>query len=496
MNCFEEELSDDICKAAAVEVLSLNGLHAAEGCKNSIVMPLMGVRLFGTIGGGVPPCVWRLHNLSVLHLTGNGLTGNIDELPLTGIRVRDLSLSHNMMSGSILPSILDIAKLDLSFNRFNGEYDNRANKTHDLSINLEINRLSGMLPVSQLDTMSTHYGSVRVLNGNIFSCNTIPENDHNSNRYVCGSRNLNLSLFVFVGMFSAAAFVVVVGYWMGVASDRPLIIPEGIYLKGRLNWSLFYYLKDLKVSGRIESLQFPLQRICALSYSFVFVLRVAVVLGGIILMGNIVFYSVKAADSRSAGAYTTHSNTFAWFWTMAYMHGEVPAGLLVALWVAAVSMCFYGVVLYPRKGMSDATSAKTSQQLALLCRTSEIVVTRWNYGASNVFAFIANACVTVAVNTLYVYSTQQSLGATTELCIQVSLSIFRLIYVTTIFPLLSRGLHSIVQSVRFRLILLTLNNMIIPCIVTALTSDACFQVCCRWQLQMKSTDHDIYRMNS
>jgi hypothetical protein len=92
-------------------------------------------------------------------------------------------------------------------------------------------------------------------------------------------------------------------------------------------------------------------------------------------------------------------------------------------------------------------------------------------------AFAFNACVTVAVNVMYIYSTQLALGAAVHFGIQLSLSIFRLLYVVVAFPLLSRSIRSsAVENIRFRFMLLTINNLLIPCVVTALTSDSCFQV--------------------
>ena len=117
VNCFEEELPLSICSARQVEVLSLNGLQAAEGCRGGVVFPLSGVGLFNAVGGTVPLCVWSLLNLSVLHLTGNGLTGELAQFLPVHSQIADLSLSHNQLSGSIPLDVLNIAGLDLSFNQ-------------------------------------------------------------------------------------------------------------------------------------------------------------------------------------------------------------------------------------------------------------------------------------------------------------------------------------------------------------------------------------------
>jgi hypothetical protein len=91
-------------------------------------------------------------------------------------------------------------------------------------------------------------------------------------------------------------------------------------------------------------------------------------------------------------------------------------------------------------------------------------------------AFIFNAFITITVNTAYIYFTQQDLGASIHFSIQLGLSIFRLVYVAVAFPALSRSVQDAVDNIRFRFILLTFNNLLIPCVVTALTSDLCFQV--------------------
>jgi hypothetical protein len=60
VNCFKSELPDLICAANSIEVMSLNGLRAAEDCKNVAKFPFSGVSLFNTIGGTLPVCVCGL----------------------------------------------------------------------------------------------------------------------------------------------------------------------------------------------------------------------------------------------------------------------------------------------------------------------------------------------------------------------------------------------------------------------------------------------------
>ena len=201
------------------------------------------------------------------------------------------------------------------------------------------------------------------------------------------------------------------------------------------------------------------------------------------MVGSAVLYFVKVLDSSDA--YVTHSETYAWFWTLAYMRGVVPASLLVVLWTGAISACFYRivVVVHPMRS-NDGGGGCAETMLAAVCNklsnsTESTDADEDKIGFRNrdvLLAFVCNVCVTVIANTMYIYSTQQALGASIHFCIQLSLSIFRLVYTAVAFPFLSRSIRSAVANIRFRFILLTINNLLIPCVVTALTSDACFQV--------------------
>jgi hypothetical protein len=480
VNCFEEELPRSLCSAGQVEVLSLNGLRAAEGCKDRIVVPLSGVGLFNTIGGTVPACVWALRNLSVLHLTGNGLSGDlVHSLPVSS-RISDLSLSHNQLTGTIPLDILNIASLDLSYNQLGGEYEDRTHYMPGSKINLEINRLSGQLPVSGLELVSN--GSLSILQGNLFSCNSIPENDEYSRDYVCGSRNLNDSLFVFVSAFGIVVLVVVFAFWARLSSvkQHQHQLVADLHAKGVLVWTDMTYMKNLDTRG-LNNLYSPaVRKIAMLSGAFVEVMQYAVQLLVVVVVGSLAVYLVKALDSSDA--YATHNQTYAWFWTLSYMRGVVPAGMLLTLWTGAISACFYRIFIHPIRRNDGGRSeimhkAELEKTLAASAASGEEEVVSFRNRVVPIgAAIIVNSCVTIAVNTLYIYSIQQALGPSVHFCIQLSLSIFRLLYSAIAFPLFSRPIRNVVENVRFRFVLLTINNLLIPCVVTALTSDACFQV--------------------
>jgi hypothetical protein len=300
---------------------------------------------------------------------------------------------------------------------------------------------------------------------------------------------LDDSLIVFVSAFGFAFLVLVLVCWARLANlkQHQHRLVAGLHSRCMLLWTYVTYVQswDTHGLGLDSSKHSPaLRKIAMLSGTFVEVMQYAVQLLVLVLAGSMVLYLVKALDSSDA--YATHSQTYAWFWTLAYMRGVVPAGMLLLLWTGPISACFYRIVVQPmstrrKEGVYSETlpEAAHEKKSATTAATSSVSAaadegdTFRNRVVPIGAAFVFNACITITVNMLYIYSTQQTLGASVHFGIQLSLSVFRLLYVAVAFPLLSKPIRSVVQNVRFRFILLTINNLLM---VTALTSDACFQV--------------------
>lgn len=96
-----------------------------------------------------------------------------------------MSIAHNHISGTV-PAFLqdnDLTSLDLSYNKLTGEYSHashaaKVNHTA-VAINVHVNRLSGALA-------HTSYEITRILDGNLFGCDYIPEADEHAESYACG----------------------------------------------------------------------------------------------------------------------------------------------------------------------------------------------------------------------------------------------------------------------------------------------------------------------
>lgn len=463
-----------MCESATIEVLSLNGLGAAEGCKNTVKFPFSGVSIFNTIGGTVPECVWHLRNLTVLHLTGNGLTGEIiSDLPLYS-SIIDLSLSHNQLSGTVSSGFQMIPTLDLSYNQFSGTYVDSAQVWAKSSVNFEINRLSGRLPVSKLANVS----SLNILRGNRFSCDTIPGNDEYVDDYICGSEDLNDSLYLFgATLLLICCVMIVAGLCVATSlcgGTKEMVASSCIHRRITQLSEYFWYTDKLK---QIGTKNLTLLKIVALSEKFKSIVWIFVQLSALMLLVISPIYIIKSGDSNSL--YSTHSNTYSWFWTLAYMHGVVPSSLLMVSWVVMISVCFYHMILAPSVETSDSRSQEDSSSRQCIADNKQNNNNNQRWWTIFVMSVVvvANASITIVVNALYIYSTEQPLSEYMHFGVQFSLAVFRLAYAYCVFPFLSRPIVDPIANINFRLRLLTVNNLIIPCFATMFTSPACFQVC-------------------
>eukprot|EP01034_Spumella_vulgaris_P038605 gene38605-47677_t len=109
-NCFDAKLSEAICEATELNVLSTDG--ASVGCGHTV----------GVVSGTIPSCLLTMPNLLTLHLSGNGYTGVIPSVERVSDSLVDLSLSHNELRGTV-PEVLQRrvwSNLDLAYNKLTG----------------------------------------------------------------------------------------------------------------------------------------------------------------------------------------------------------------------------------------------------------------------------------------------------------------------------------------------------------------------------------------
>jgi Leucine-rich repeat (LRR) protein len=206
-NCLSGSIPEEICFASFLISLSLDGLSTAENCRvplfSAVSSLFDGFAVRHFMQGTIPPCLYEMPSLQLLHLSGNGITGTISSNTRIADTLTDLSLSHNLITGTIPMNIQNKywENLDLSYNKLTGTLSSQFvgvfNPSESQELYLEINRLSGEIP-----SAFQNITNLAVLNGNIFSCSwngeNLPKHDSDYADYSCGSNNVNYVLFGWV----------------------------------------------------------------------------------------------------------------------------------------------------------------------------------------------------------------------------------------------------------------------------------------------------------
>jgi hypothetical protein len=487
VNCFESPLSTFMCDASEIEVISFNGLGAATDCENSYTFPGSGVVLFNTIGGTLPECVWSLRRLSVLHAVGNGISGElIPRLPNTS-RITDLSISHNKFSGTIPQGIMMIRRVDLSYNQFTSkEFGELSETSSPRVLDLEINRMSGRLPVSTLQNIS----SLNVLRGNMVSCDTLPENDEFNSEYICGSSDLNESNDTFVAALSFTGFVLILWFVMSrLGTDSSVLLNKGSKLHALWRVSTqatrlrgyFDYVsgEESKCGPRYQPIMSLCRKTQSTSKLFIQLFMLSLVVG-------VPVYILRGSDSDTL--YSTHVDTYMWFWTLAYLRGTLPAALVLVAWAVTLSACYYRILLCPMIEASTEFSISqvvdkkndslpsSSSECDMKNEANIVRINRKDIVWPVIVVFV-NISTSVTVNSLYIYSSQQALNPAIFFSIQSSLAVYRLLYSTIVIPYMASYVTDAVLNIRLRTRLLAISEYVIPCAVTLFGSLSCFQVC-------------------
>lgn len=209
-NCLSGTLPSEICDLTLLRGFSINGASTSERCRRQIVdIPSLGLNAFLSveqITGTIPPCLFELRYLVSLYLSGNGFTGTLPSSVSFANSFKNMSLSYNRLTGTI-PMLWfnhKLELLDLSYNKLIGSLPETSEKFNNtkwdisLTISLEVNRLSGIIP----SDVTSFPGNINILKGNMLSCNffkqELPKNDPDYDSYVCGSNMVNNSVYLWI----------------------------------------------------------------------------------------------------------------------------------------------------------------------------------------------------------------------------------------------------------------------------------------------------------
>jgi hypothetical protein len=199
-------------------------------------------------------------------------------------------------------------------------------------------------------------------------------------------------------------------------------------------------------------------------------MRLACALTILCLLFTLPLYVLKQLDVESGDEgdpqYVTHSHMYNWLWTMAFLSGTTPAVIILSM--CLVCLFYFTFVLNHLGGATKLPSVSFKRGVPDIQTLQTLTV--W-------MIFLLNLGVVVTVNGLYLWSSLLDLASDVRIWIQFSFGLFSFLWSIV----LRNGLPSKIKESQSGVWLFTclnvMNSVLIPCIVTALSSPSCYQVC-------------------
>jgi Leucine-rich repeat (LRR) protein len=410
-NCFTGSLPASMCHAGNLSVLILDSASSAPACDihfpkalQPIFKVVIGKR---TLGGSIPDCLWSMPNLKTLHLSGNGLVGNLEDLSDSQSPVlNDVSLASNRLSGTLPLSWQQWPwrSLDLSGNKLMGTLSSVFTEASNCSnMDLSSNRLSGYVPTSLHEA-----NNVNILEGNLFQCDSedMPVNDPNSKQYICGSEGLNDALVTW-------------GILLGA-----MLLFGGLKFKRSLDeWLLKFEELHVKANAKTLPKVFYVRSFLLYLRN---VFRLCVCLTILFVLGSMVSY-IALKKGEYSHLYSTHSEQYAWVTTAAYLHGAVP-GSLIMIFLFGSKLCIAAVL------SANIVAQPKPRPVRMIDKAHRASILRipmrefLHKYLAVIVIITAHVCVLIVVNVAYVYFLITGLSPAAMLFLQLSLSVFKLLW--------------------------------------------------------------------
>lgn len=244
--------------------------------------------------------------------------------------LEEFSVSFNRFRGSIPNSLRNRALkvFDVSSNEISGTLDfelepyeepiilNGSRNTYDFTVlqsssqfAADINRFSGLLNVSAIEKFQQ--GFVSVLEGNVFSCSTLPKTDDKYNTYVCGSRNLEISVYVFVSFLGMTLVIAGFAFYSNHSTVKKI----------RNEWQAMISATDIISSDEVKSAIPSTAHLLITLTRFRKSVTAAVVL--LVVLTTIMYSSLKC--SSLSRMYNTHLFQYQYIISAVYLKDMVPA---------------------------------------------------------------------------------------------------------------------------------------------------------------------------
>jgi hypothetical protein len=340
-----------------------------------------------------------------------------------------------------------------------------------------VNRLSGRFPKSFGHVVLTELNALR---GNLFGCGSIPDEDEFSDEYTCGSEDLDISLYLLLAILLA---VILSFLAIREAYRRKLVHSVRISAVLSIFKEVTTYTSYLD-NSTIGSTK-PQLAVVKI-YAFGKEIRMVTKLFAISLCLNFIscipLYGLKISQyGVDHSTYTTHSYQYRWLFSLTYLRGIVSLILLLCMWVVAVcSLRLLTARDGPARRLFPWLQKHDEQRVSVGNMEIDVEGEHIERMKLSVPKFLAimlfNASIVGGVNGLYIHFLSQSLSVSVLIGLQLSMAVFKMGWNKGALPVLAKPMQGVEQMVQAELFLKICNDIILPCIATALTSPVCFQV--------------------
>lgn len=501
-SCFSGSIPASVCNAHSLLTLLLEGIQSGGACSVYMWDPFSLSDAYLSPGsvGSVPDCLWNMSKLETLHLTGNKLTGTIPS-DVNLLNVKALSLSHNLFSGTIPLAIQSssFTSLDLSHNRFRGTGSAMNSNSSSSSLKINVNRLSGEIP-SNFDGIKT----VDVVGGNLFDCGDrgdLPSKDPNSESYVCGSSDFDVSLVVwatvciiYVGVAGTLGYKV---YYQANQANTASELNSAEALEDDFDDLHPCFASKLRhfwiiVEARARMLRTWSEYAMALESSeyrevtrfvhvLTFVRKSTIILTAVIAPITCTFYYVSKIYCNRG----THSYQYRWLFTGAFLSGTVPSIIVLVIFFAAVFFLMYRIVHAEAKLVAIGKCVVENSIPAKPADNRQVFdvdeKNRAHVRKSYIFILTCltlNGLVVLIIKGVYVYaSLKDNIPSNAKLFFKLLLSMFDIVWNGVVLSNIVTSFGHFMRSkvrIRLHLSLILFNSIMAPVVASAATDENCF----------------------
>ena len=467
--------------------------------------------LRNTIRGRIPSCIFQLPNIESIYLAANALTGSIpDDILISSSHLVNISISYNRLSGTIPRQLMHskLTVLDVSNNKLTGTLEDgitdfrytKNNEYTDTIIKLHLNRFSGKAP----GATASSYDKVEVMRGNQFSCDIleIESKDPAAKSQLCGSDNLNLSIYL---LSAVIVIAIILSIFVTRATREMFVSREDLvsentsfnlirFVFKKLHyWSEWYSeLRDIE-SSEVASTVFCIRFMKYLGLS---------VTAFVIVLSCIVYPLLKTNIN-----YKLIYIQYNWLISGAFLIGLLPSIVLYLMWLVVIvfvavhisSFCCLrdtlididGSTVSPtREGelsrnptdsdtINISSKTKSEQPSSMLQRFLMYSKKFYSLGAK---LLLLNLVVSLGINMAFVYSVIVIKNEFITNIVRFIFAAVKLYFdmvpgtlLVKYYQLQLSGNKTDIKGGRLKLLFLVFNGIICPIIATFFLSNRCFR---------------------